>query len=163
MIRLEEEIKNVLKKQGRLNNELKDLKKQKNRLMGQIVGTMDDNDGAQLASENSDLIAKANDRMDQINDELFYIPKQLNELNYELMLETMELCYGSIADNTAQIEEIGAWIDDIRVQLKKNVVRKQDKELKNQEIYNYMHDIFGPEVIDIFDLKYDPASEHVIK
>ena len=28
----------------------------------------------------------------------------------------------------------------------------------NQELYSYMHDIFGPDVIDIFDMKYDPKE-----
>lgn len=71
----------------------------------------------------------------------------------------MEQCYEQIRENTSSIEEIAAWIDNIRIELKKNVVRKQEKELKNQEIYNYMHDIFGAEVIDIFDMKYNPGDK----
>lgn len=163
MKQLENDIKELLKKQGRLNNEIKDLKKYKSKLMGQIVGSMDDADNADLASENKKLIAEVNNKMDAIQEQLIDIPKELNELNYNLMLETMELCYSSIAENTADIEELSAWIDNIRVELKKNVVRKQDRELKNQQIYNYMHDIFGAEVIDIFDLRYNPESEHIIK
>lgn len=163
MKQLENDIKELLKKQGRLNNEIKDLKKYKSKLMGQIVGSMDDADNASLAEENKTLINETNQKIAVIQEQLVDIPKELNELNYELMLETMELCYGSISENTADIEELSAWIDNIRIELKKNVVRKQDRELKNQEIYNYMHDIFGADVIDIFDLKYDPANEHVIK
>ena len=163
MKQLENDIKELLKKQGRLNNEIKDLKKYKSKLMGQIVGSMDNADNADLASENKKLIAEVNNKMDAIQEQLIDIPKELNELNYNLMLETMELCYSSIAENTADIEELSAWIDNIRVELKKNVVRKQDRELKNQQIYNYMHDIFGAEVIDIFDLRYNPESEHIIK
>jgi hypothetical protein len=32
-------------------------------------------------------------------------------------------------------------------------------EIKNQEIYSYMHDIFGAEVIEIFDLKYKEENK----
>ncbi|MBO4903648.1 MAG: hypothetical protein J5367_00330, partial [Lachnospiraceae bacterium] len=52
---------------------------------------------------------------------------------------------------------IAEWVKDIRVQLKKNLVRKQDKELYNAELYSYMHDIFGPVVMELFDMKYVPT------
>ena len=47
-------------------------------------------------------------------------------------------------ENGEQIEQIDEWINQMRIELKKNVVRKQQKELYNQELYTYMHDIFGP-------------------
>ena len=86
-----------------------------------------------------------------------------DQVNTELMLETMDICYEVIAENTEKINEIAAWIADMRIELKKNVVRKQECELKNQQMYSYMHDIFGPDVIDLFDMKYNPEVEHVVK
>ena len=56
----------------------------------------------------------------------------------------------------AEIEKIAEWIAKIRIELKKNVIRKQEREWLNQEMYAYMHDIFGPEVIEIFDMTYNP-------
>ena len=162
MIADEEEIKELLKKQGRLNTSLKELKKKKNHLMAQIVGNMDEEAGSTM-DDIKEQIEECNRTMDEYMDELIDIPKLLNEINYRLMLGTMELCYDSIKANTDAINEIGAWIDNIRKELKLNVVRKQEKEYKNQQIYSYMHDIFGADVIDIFDMKYNPESEHVIK
>ena len=158
----EEEIKELLKKQGRLNTSLKELKKKKNHLMAQIVGNMDEEAGSTM-DDIKEQIEECNRTMDEYMDELIDIPKLLNEINYRLMLGTMELCYDSIKTNTDAINEIGDWIDNIRKELKLNVVRKQEKEYKNQQIYSYMHDIFGADVIDIFDMKYNPESEHVIK
>ena len=37
---------------------------------------------------------------------------------------------------------------------KKNIIKKQNREINNRQIYSYMHDIFGAEVIDIFDMEY---------
>ena len=162
MIADEEEIKELLKKQGRLNTSLKELKKKKNHLMAQIVGNMDEEAGSTM-DDIKEQIEDCNRTMDEYMDELIDIPKLLNEINYRLMLGTMELCYDSIKTNTDAINEIGDWIDNIRKELKLNVVRKQEKEYKNQQIYSYMHDIFGADVIDIFDMKYNPESEHVIK
>ena len=158
----EEEIKELLKKQGRLNTSLKELKKKKNHLMAQIVGNMDEEAGSTM-DDIKEQIEECNRTMDEYMDELIDIPKLLNEINYRLMLGTMELCYDSIKTNTDAINEIGDWIDNIRKELKLNVVRKQEKEYKNQQIYSYMHDIVGADVIDIFDMKYNPESEHVIK
>ena len=70
----------------------------------------------------------------------------------------MELCYEVLQTNTKDIQEIGQWIDQVRVELKKNVIRKQEKEIKNMELYTFMHDIFGADVIDIFDMKYNPSD-----
>ncbi|HAL02393.1 MAG TPA: hypothetical protein DCP07_03470 [Lachnospiraceae bacterium] len=162
MVADEEEIKELLKKQGRLNTSLKELKKKKNHLMAQIVGNMDEEAGSTM-DDIKEQIEECNRTMDEYMDELIDIPKLLNEINYRLMLGTMELCYDSIKTNTDAINEIGDWIDNIRKELKLNVVRKQEKEYKNQQIYSYMHDIFGADVIDIFDMKYNPESEHVIK
>lgn len=159
----EEEIKELLKKQGRLNTEIKKYKKLKAKLMDDIVGLMDDADGVSKQEECRKQIEDCNLKIDEYQEEVLTLPDMINELNYNLMLATMEQCYEIIQDNTESIDEISQWITNIRIELKKNLVRKQDKELKNQEIYNYMHDIFGPDVIDIFDMKYDPGEKQLKK
>ena len=64
----------------------------------------------------------------------------------------MEICYDEIHENAKEIEEISAWILEMRKELKKKIIRKQEGELKNKELYAYMHDIFGPSVIELFDI-----------
>ncbi len=162
MQKLEDELKELLKKQGKLNTECKDIKRLKTKLMNDIVGAIDSDDAASTQEENKKRIAECNDRLEQYQDELLDLPKEIDRVNYDLMLETMELCYQIIQDNTSQIEEISDWIKQIRIELKKNLVKKQECEIKTQEMYSYMHDIFGPQVIDIFDLKYNPGEEHVV-
>ena len=44
----------------------------------------------------------------------------------------------------------------MRVSLKKNILQKQSKEVNNAELYSYMHDIFGHDVMELFDMKYEP-------
>ncbi len=63
-------------------------------------------------------------------------------------------------DNTDDIEELGEWLTRTRIELKKNLIRKQEKEAKNHLIYSYMHDIFGPDVVEMFDLRYNPEDHH---
>ena len=40
--------------------------------------------------------------------------------------------------------------------LKKNLIKKQEKEYYNAELYSFMHDIFGPDVVELFDMRYEP-------
>ena len=63
-----------------------------------------------------------------------------------------------LKSNEKDILEISRWIDQVRIDLKKNIIRKQDKEIINQEMYSYMHDILGPHVIEVFDMKYSPLE-----
>mgnify|MGYP006990361326 CR=1 FL=1 len=40
--------------------------------------------------------------------------------------------------------------------------QKQEMEQRNHAIYSYMHALFGAEVIDMFDMKYNPEQLHRI-
>ncbi|MBE5896105.1 MAG: hypothetical protein E7285_10660 [Lachnospiraceae bacterium] len=163
MSALEEEIKELLKRQGKLNTLCKEIKKKKNRLLNEMVGNMDAEDARELQEQGKAQVEEYNAQMEAYQDELLDLPKLINEKNYLLMLETMALCYEALHTNSEKIMQISEWIDNIRIELKKNIVKKQESELKNQEMYAYMHDIFGPDVIDIFDMQYNPETEHNIK
>ncbi len=158
--RLEKEMNELLKRQGKLTTETKDIKKIKNKLMDDIVSMMDseEDDSEKSLDEKKRLIAECNDKLDKYQDEALELPAAIGEVNRKLMLVTMELCYDEIRSNNAEIEEISDWINEIRNELKKKVIRKQEKQIRNQEFYSYMHDIFGADVIDIFDMKYIPAE-----
>lgn len=164
MKNLEKELAALIKRQGKLTNENKDLKKIKSDLMQGIVDNMDDmNDASKektvdkKLNDSKRLINDTNERIERNEDELMELPKEIDRVNRELMMATMELCYERLGDNTERIEEIAGWIKDIRIQLKKNIVKKQDMEIYNSELYSYMHDIFGPEVMEMFDMKYVPT------
>ena len=38
------------------------------------------------------------------------------------------------------------------------MLQKQQREVMNDELYSYMHAIFGPDVIEMFDMKYNPQN-----
>lgn len=162
--RLEEQLNNLLKRQGKLNTESKDIRRIKKKLMDEIVPTVDElgqkYDAAleKKLDDNKRLINDCNAKLDSYKDELMELPKEIEQVNYKLMLATMEVCYEKLKENTAEIDEIGEWITKIRVELKKKVIRKQEKEQQNQDLYHYMHAIFGAEVINIFDMKYNPEE-----
>lgn len=158
--RLEDELNELLKRQGKAVNETKELKKLKKKLMSEIIdnaveASVENNHKAQKkADENKRLINDCNEMLDNYKEELLEIPKKIDQVNYKLMLLTMESCYDRLKKNEKEIEEISKWITEIRIELKEKLVRKQEMEMASQELYSYMHDIFGADVINIFDMKY---------
>lgn len=156
---LEEELNALLKKQGKINTETKDIKKLKNKLMEEmVVLSMDSGANESEIEEKKRLIDECNSKLDEYQDDSLELPKEINEINKKLMIATMEVCYDDIQSGTQEINEISEWIESMRVELKKNVVRKQEKQQRIQDLYAYMHDIFGADVIEIFDMKYNPEE-----
>lgn len=160
----EEELNELLRAQGKCNSEMKKVRKIKKKLMDEIVELMDKQDAVSdtKVEENRRLINECNEKIKAYQDEALDFPGKIEKVNAELMIETMKVCYENMRLNEHHIDSIGKWIADVRVELKKNVVRKQEMEIANQEIYSYMHDIFGADVIDIFDMKFKP-DEHRVK
>ena len=154
---LEAKLNSLLAEQGRLNTRLKELKKLKGRLLDEIVQGMEDKDAK--VEENKRLVDEINQKMEECEDELMDIPHQIRETNDELMVFSMDYFYEKIRVNQTESVEIEEWINQVRVDLKKNIIRKQNRDINNREIYAYLHDIFGPEVINIFDIKYDEEKE----
>lgn len=158
--RLEGELNRLLKMQGKANTESKKIRKLKKRLMQEIVEFAEDaaeaNDekAVKKLEDNKRLINECNEKLEEYKQQQLELPERIEKVNRELMLLTMEICYDTMKNNEKEIEEAAKWIAYIRVELKKRLVRKQEKELMNQELYSYMHDIFGAEVIELFDMKY---------
>lgn len=161
---LAEQLKALVAKQGKLNTEVKEIRKLKSKLMDEIVAGIDNTPLTDKEMEDHKrLINECNDKIDASQDALLDLPKQIDELNFQLMVQTMDICYKAMAENTEEILRISDWITKVRIELKKNVIRKQEKEWLNQEMYAYMHDIFGPEVIEIFDMTYNPDDNKLRK
>lgn len=160
---LEKELNDLLKEQGKVNTKTKDLKKLKTKLMDEIVSMMNEDDSNDKIEENRRMIEECNQKIDELQDENMDLPKAISDANKKLMLATMAVCYEDISESTKEINEIGEWIDSMRVELKKNVIRKQEKQKRIQDLYSYMHDIFGSDVIEIFDMKYNPEENALHK
>lgn len=158
--RLEEELNELLKKQGKVNTESKEIRKLKKRLMQEIMESAEnaaegnDEKAVKKLEENKRLINDCNEKLEEYEEEQMELPQKIEAVNRELMLLTMETCYDTMKNNEKEIEDTAKWVAQIRVELKKRLIRKQEKEIMNQELYSYMHDIFGAEVIELFDMKY---------
>lgn len=109
-------------------------------------------DGDENRDKDKQLIDEINEKADNIEGELIEIQKNIKAVNDRLMLLSMDYFSEKIEKNKLESKEIDDWIANIRVELKKNVIRKQNRDINNREIYSYLHDIFGAEVLDLLIL-----------
>ena len=126
----ENRLNELLRAQGKINSQIKDLKKVKKKLMDEIVPMVDEAELRpeleQQIAKNKELIEQCNQKMDDLKDSLLDYPAEIQRVNHELMLETMAYCYESIQENTAGIEEIEKW------QMQLQTVITQQSEQLNQ-------------------------------
>ncbi len=159
--RLEEKLNELLKQQGKANTEMKEVRHLKKRLMQEIMdnaslSSSGNNEKAwKKADENKRLIGECNEKLKDCEDDLISLPMEIDKVNTELMLATMEICYNQLQSNRRKIDEISQWVSQVRTELKEKLILKQDMEQMNQALYSYMHDIFGADVINIFDMEYE--------
>lgn len=157
IVKLEKKEREYLRRQSRLNQDVKELKSLKEKLMKNIMANMDEIGQEQESKkllEDRRLISEINEKLHLAFAELEELPEELNAVNESLMVETMEYCYEKMRINESEIDVIRKWLEQIREEVKEKAARRQMVEDKNREIYSYMHDIFGANIIEIFDLKY---------
>ena len=105
-------------------------------------------------SKSQKLIKEANDKIARLEYEVEELPDKLAEANMELLVESVMLCYNRINKNKEEIDEMADWIEGIRTELKRKLIRKQEMEEENTLIYSNLHDMLGPELIGYFDSEY---------
>lgn len=160
----ETELNNLLARQGKLNSDLKDYKKVKNQLMDEIVQNMEGSDGnasdkEKVRDKDKRMIDELNERIDAAEAELLELPQKMKLVNENLMILSMEYFYAKIKINTQESKEIEEWINQVRIDLKKNIIKKQNRDINNREIYAYLHDICGPQVLDLFDVEMEASDK----
>ena len=106
--RLVDELNELVKRQGKANTEIKEIKKLKKKLMQEIVENASEasleNDlkAQKKADESKRLINECNEKIEAYEDELLELPGEIDRVNRELMLATMEICYDRLKENGFQ-------------------------------------------------------------
>ncbi len=163
---IEKRLGEFIARQGQLNTDLKNYKNQKAKIQQQIVenirgaeGTEESLEEEKHLDEFKQKIEELNAKIDEAEDEIKDLPRSIYDTNRELMMATMTFCYDKLRTNDHEIKDITKWIEDFKIELKRNIIRKQNREINNREIYSYMHDIFGMDVLSLFDVRYETLEE----
>lgn len=165
--KLEEELNQLLQRQGKLGTDIKDMKKLKADLLQEIRDNMEAAEKSvkfqKKQEKNQKLVVEINEKIEAYEDELLDLPHQMEQVNRQLMLETMNVFYNLMKQNDDTIDEIVQWVKTIRDEVKEKMVQKTTLEEYNTTIYGYLHDVLGGDVVDVFDLRYfkKPEEEEV--
>lgn len=157
---LEHELNNLLKRQGKLINDIKKMKSTKKGLMKDIVVNMDirsDILGKQKEKKldiNKRLISELNDKIKESTDELLDIPFRIKEVNEELMVESFKVCSARFKTNKKELTAIEKIIRGMRDELKVRILAKQDMETMNTRMYTYFHDILGADAMEALEKEF---------
>ena len=154
----EKKLNDLLKRQGQINNDLKEVHKIKDKLMQSIIDNVENMELSEskrqkLMATNQKLIIEAKLKREELEQEQLDIPYKIHNANIKLVIECVQVCYDRIHSNYRDIQKLAAWIDVTRTELKRRIIIKQDKEIANTNIYTYMHDLLGPEMMEVFDNK----------
>lgn len=150
----ERRVNELLKKQGRVLEDIKDVENLKGILMDGIVQNMDETDEQKhkkRMTQSRRLILEAKDKLDELRGKAEDVPTQLQRANQKLMIETVKACYNTINENEKDLDALDDWIEKTRVLLKKNLLIRQDKQDMNDGIYSGMHSLFGSELMTKMD------------
>ncbi|MDE6617002.1 MAG: hypothetical protein K2K35_10575, partial [Lachnospiraceae bacterium] len=150
----EKRLNELIKIQGQTANNIKEYDKAKKAIMDNIVSNMTDGSEpdsflkARKQEKNQKLMANLNDKISEAEEIQKEIPAQIQLANRELLVEAMKVCYNELTSNTEQIEELEAWIAETRNNLKDRILEKQDMEMRNTQMYKYMHNLLGAQVVE---------------
>ena len=158
---LEKNLNRLIKYQGKINDDKKEMKKLKHRLMEEIISNMGESTGEagllkQKKQEKSQrLIKEINVKLAQSEDEANLLPYKIKKANEELLIESLKIWYQELDSNREEIKALTEWIADAREKLKVNILKKQDMEMENNSIYSYMHSLLGAGVMQALDEDLD--------
>ena len=104
---LADELNALVERDGKIRMETKRIKKLKKTLLSEIVPLRDQANKAgnspaieKEISERTRLINECNDKLKGYDDELLDLSREIYEVDYNLMIETMKACYETLHENT---------------------------------------------------------------
>lgn len=160
---IEYQLNDLLKKQGKLVNDMKDLKSLKSQLMKEILDNMevseDTSNSYKILEKNPKYIKEISEKMADMEEELANLPYLIKDTNEKLIVESAKIWYQILENNNQEIDQISQWIDKTRNELKEKILQKQDMELKNNQIYSYMHDLLGHDLVQVLDDSFKPDNK----
>ncbi len=150
---LEQKLNTLIKRQGRLVNEIKDLRQAKKKLMdGIVAGMKGDSDFDQKKKDNQQrLLIETRERIENESDELMGLPAQIKTVNEDLMVLSVQYCFKRLSNWEHQIGELAEDIKFLKRELDDKSDEKSDLEESRDSAYSLMHGLMGHEIMNLFD------------
>lgn len=161
MSELSLKVNELLKKQGKAVEEIKGYKRYKSQLMQEIMENMDVNESelgklkARKLDKNQKMILDLNLQLQKTEEELSELPYQIREVNEKLLAETTKECYHQLIESSNRLNQIKQTIKEYEDQLLEMKEDARELEKSNREIYLYLNDMLGTDVMKKIDEELD--------
>lgn len=154
ILRLEREMREALKYQARLTENIKDAEDKKKKLMDRIIRFMN---AAQVSAEEAKKQEKSQEYIKNINLELEdlelkyeQMPDHIKDLNRQLLIESLRVCYRRMKENKEQLDEQKLLVMEAKKVLEQRQEKRRQLHIENEHIFTFMHKIFGRSIIELF-------------
>ena len=154
---LEAKLNDQLKQQGKLVNDMKDMKKLKQKLMNGIVENMEEHpqqsNRLRIKKQETSqrLILDINGKMENSKEELMEIPYQMRDTNADLAEESIRIMYKKMRENQDEIQKADQWISEYEKKLRIKQQKRKEAEDQNQALYSYLHKLLGSQMMEQLD------------
>lgn len=153
----EKKLQELLKEQGKLNNDYKDYTTVKQNFLKQILEVSEAVQGSGNEKKLDELnklhqsTLTTNEKLEQIENRLEKVEKEIESVNRELIEEMIAVGYEYIDVCKNKSRDLEEEIASLRQQMliKTEEKKKSDKLFK--DIYNYLHSVVGQEHIEVVD------------
>ncbi len=152
---LEKELNKLLKRQGYLVNDIKDLKRSKQKLMqGIVAGMQGESDFDDRKKDNQQrLMLELRERIEEESDELMTVPRQIKDTNEQLLIVGARYCFDKLKNGDGEIAQLDKEIRELKNELNDKLDAKEDLEESMDSAYSLMHGLLGHSVMNIYDRK----------
>ena len=162
VLRLEKNLNEAFKYQAKLSEDLKVAEETKKQLMSRIIHNMKiaqiSEEEAMLQEKSQKFIREINERIDELEQEYEAMPQRIKELNEALLMESLRFCYRKMRENRRNLKEQEKLIQEAKDLLEERTARKQEIQKQDEDMYIFMHHLFGRGVLEIFD-EFDENAE----
>lgn len=165
IIHWENKIKDLLKEQSRIIAEQKEIAVKKKECMDNILKLTTEvfdkvNQSAQSRmTECEKNIVNINKRLEEIENRLGDLPKDIRQANLELLEYTVKVVYFSIRENQHRVIELDKKIAETKEALMKLVEERGNIAEVDTDTYSYFHDLLGGDELQRLDDIYFKSNK----
>ena len=160
--KLEKELRQAFMYQAKLTSEIEDAEKTKKQLMERIIQFMNvaqvSDKEAKKQEKSQEFIKDINLQLSDLEAEYEEMPDTIKNLNEELLIESLRICYRRMKRNKEQMQEQRRLIAEAKALLEERTKEKEMIKKETEHIFTFMHRIYGARIIELFD-EFDEMEE----
>ena len=152
---LEKELREAFKYQAKLTSDMEDAEHKKKQLMDRIIRFMKvaqiSESEAKKQEKSQEYIKDINEQLSDMELEYENMPERIKQLNEELLVESLRVCYRRMRENKEQLIMQKQLVQEARELLQERSERQKELRKENESIFSFMHRVFGSRIIEVFD------------